>query len=470
MRTIYFLALCAFLSRCFTVFLGTVLDYLIEDYDSSDQILERLSIGDPGSAYGFSAFSHWDGVYFMFLAEHCRYLYEHFTVFLPLYPGVMTIISKLLYRCVPVLPSLLPTRLVLIIVGMLVSNIAFVFAAVVLYYLTLAVTANRPLSILSSLLFCITPAGVFMSAVYTESLYSLLSFAGMFLWVERLRWCSTVLFFLAACTRSNGMLLSGFFFCDILHAIGNKHCLFSSRWDRVTFVLGSCIRILLVCLPLFVYQYYLYSTFCETDGKSYSSTSSSLLPTLSTLSSPLCTQVPWYSLYRHLEHQYWGISFFGFYQWKQLPNFLIALPTTAVCVFAIYRVVFFHPLLLLTAGLTQPYPYLHSVKRRDLTNPHCSSPSSWVVFIWYLTGMLLIALAMMHIQVINRFVVACPALYWTAASLLFPSPSPPYSHPSRSQTRFSQLFPNISRYCIVFYFLLWNVLGCLLFCNFYPWT
>ena len=56
----------------------------------------------------------------------------------------------------------------LLLSGCLVSAISFVAAAVLLHALSLRVLRSARLARLSALLFCITPAGVFMSAVYSE--------------------------------------------------------------------------------------------------------------------------------------------------------------------------------------------------------------------------------------------------------------------------------------------------------------
>jgi phosphatidylinositol glycan class V len=67
----------------------------------------------------------------------------------------------------------------LILAGVLVSNVAFVLAAVALYRLGCAVLNDEPLACTAALLFVINPASVFFSAIYTESVFALTSFAGM---------------------------------------------------------------------------------------------------------------------------------------------------------------------------------------------------------------------------------------------------------------------------------------------------
>ena len=36
-------------------------------------------------------------------------------------------------------------------------------------------------------------------------------------------------------------------------------------------------------------------------------------------------------LYSHLQHTRWGVGFLSFYEFKQLPNILLAVPATVEC-------------------------------------------------------------------------------------------------------------------------------------------
>lgn len=67
----------------------------------------------------------------------------------------------------------------LILAAVLISNLSFVVAAVLLYHLGSVVTGDALLAFRGALAFCATPASVFFSTAYTESLYAALSFAGL---------------------------------------------------------------------------------------------------------------------------------------------------------------------------------------------------------------------------------------------------------------------------------------------------
>ena len=127
------------------------------------------------------------------------------------------------------------------VAGIIVSNASHLLSVLVLYQMTLLVAAripsNRSLGIAftSASLHIISPAGLFLSAPYAESSFSLMNFAGFYLYTysrqahdhrhENRRDIATalsgLLFGLASTLRSNG-LLSGLVFCvDILECAVN---------------------------------------------------------------------------------------------------------------------------------------------------------------------------------------------------------------------------------------------------------
>lgn len=60
------------------------------------------------------------------------------------------------------------------------TNLAFIAAAWYLYQLGRVVLRDEPVARTAALLFCINPANIFFSAVYTESPFALFAFAGMY--------------------------------------------------------------------------------------------------------------------------------------------------------------------------------------------------------------------------------------------------------------------------------------------------
>ncbi len=146
----------------------------------------------------------WDGVFFQRIAE-AGYEYEQFHAFFPLVPAVGRAVSIWVVQpiCAAAGQPLSP-RVSWAVAAVLVSNVSHVVACVLLLWLTervLAVPAGRGtsgssraaskaaarrLAVTAATLFAITPAGVFASAAYTESLFAALTFGGLLL-VERAR-------------------------------------------------------------------------------------------------------------------------------------------------------------------------------------------------------------------------------------------------------------------------------------------
>lgn len=74
-----------------------------------------------------------------------------------------------------------------------------------------AILQDEHLSALATALYCFNPASAFHSAAYTESLFTALSFAGMWhLHRPRQYWWGVLCFALGTAARSNGLLNAGF--------------------------------------------------------------------------------------------------------------------------------------------------------------------------------------------------------------------------------------------------------------------
>lgn len=133
-------------------------------------------------------------------------------------------------------------------------------------------------------------------------------------------------------------------------------------------------------------------------------------------------------MYMFIQREYWNVGFLRYYEWRQLPNFLLASPVIILSIHSIAS--FFSQKATKTpgeSGRIAPY-YYH-----------------WAF-------LLVNALLVVHIQVTTRLLAACPPLFWYPASMI-----------SRS---------NANYYCktVVGYFLLFIALGSVLFPTFYPWT
>jgi Gpi18-like mannosyltransferase len=223
---------------------------IIGPYDTS----APLSPLDPSASHprpavdafvqdvAFGGLANWDGVHFLHIAE-AGYWYEHQHAFFPLLPIATRVVRWGLFgflRVDQLFGVPLQIRSQLLISGVLLSNACFVGAAIVLLSLSRAVLGNDRRAFVAAALFCISPASIFFSAFYTESIFALLTFGGLRLAHEHHRltadlkkatatakgakrmcwdavssyvWLvgSVATFVLASTARSNGATLAPFF-------------------------------------------------------------------------------------------------------------------------------------------------------------------------------------------------------------------------------------------------------------------
>ena len=199
----------AVVTRASVTLLALLTSAIVTPYDTSS----HLQSG--GSA--LAALSNWDGVYYSHIALH-GYDFEHFHAFFPLYP----LLTRWLSHLIP-----LNAASAVIVSGWCISNASFVLAALFLYRLGCVETGDELVARRAAYLFCVAPSSIFMSAVYSESLMCLFSFSGMYFLAKHVHapkprrafqdlvYCA-MLFGAASATRSNGILLSCTFRCEVL--------------------------------------------------------------------------------------------------------------------------------------------------------------------------------------------------------------------------------------------------------------
>ena len=331
----------------------------------------------------FGGFDNWDSQYYIYIAEHgYRYeelydnMYEQRYAFFPLYPLLIRSVGSLLF--LTPLGSFIPYWSILVISGVIISNAAFVLSAGLLYQLTLEMSStngpisesmsstkapmsstngpisqpmsstngpisqpmsstngpmsqpmsstNAPMSqsiaALTVLFYTLNPASVFMSSVYTESLFACLSFAGMLAVKRTHLFTAAVLFGLASATRSNGIVLSGFI---IYHHLIYLYQLPQRTYIKVVIqTFKMSLQVLIVWLPFIGFQMYSYYQFC-IHGSMY-------------LQKPsVChwvVPIP----YSYLQQTYWNVGFLrmGSYEWNQRHYFALASPMTVLSLTCIF--------------------------------------------------------------------------------------------------------------------------------------
>ena len=306
----------------------------ISDYDTSSFIDEnRIQVSgwcDWILEKIFGGFGKWDAVYFLKIAEQ-GYKYEQYMAFFPFYPWLLRILAQTLHV---VLQYFVSERSLLLACGWVLNTVFFALAAVSLYRLTRSLFGKKNVALVSTLLFCFNPASVFMSSLYTESLFSCLQFTALCYLEEERSTLAVLLFGLGCATRSNGVISCGF----VTHQIIKRFV--SNEVDSLTSIarlftllnLHNAVKASLKLIifngiilgPFILFQLYGYVLYCipladVTHDTAYSRWCDKLMP----LS------------YSYIQDSYWNVGFLHYFELKQIPNFLLASPMILLSSYAV---------------------------------------------------------------------------------------------------------------------------------------
>lgn len=204
------------------------------------------------SELALGGFRRWDAIHFTHIAQH-GYIFEHSAAFLPLLPITVNLVTK----------YILQSKHLFLLAGCLLNAAYFTLAALFLHKLTRLLFVDRSLPAFTVFLFCLNPANIFFSAVYSESLYAMLTFMGLYLLNTNSFYVSLIPFGLSALCRSNGLLNAGYlvYFCS--------RC-FLSRGNcnlvRLIVYVSKCLLVLLAVSAGFaLYQNYIYLILCDRN-------------------------------------------------------------------------------------------------------------------------------------------------------------------------------------------------------------
>ncbi|KAG8048728.1 hypothetical protein GUJ93_ZPchr0009g2049 [Zizania palustris] len=309
-------------SRALVLALSLLSRLLFRPYDTSASLHPPCLLSTAAAAAAatdpapsVSSLAVWDGVHFARAAE-CGYEYEQSFAFLPLLPASLVLLARSLFA--PLVP-LLGYRAVLVISGYVLNNVVFVAAAAYFYRLSVLILKNSSAAYRASVLFCFNPASVFYSSLYSESLYALFSFGGLFYLFTGANTIAMIMVALSGSARSNGAINAGYFcFQALLHAYD---AVFQKKRPMlaVQVIVTGFLQSVFIFLPFFAFQAYGYLNICLHGN------SGELRPWCK-------AKVP--LLYSFIQSHYWGIGFLRYFQVKQLPNFLLASPVLSLAVYS----------------------------------------------------------------------------------------------------------------------------------------
>ncbi|CAO3662886.1 unnamed protein product [Umbelopsis ramanniana] len=428
-------------TRILTIILAVISKAFVDDYDSS---AETILLGSSTALIPnnllyqfFSVFVRWDAFYFLHIAEN-GYVYEQEHAFFPLLPMLSRLVSE---TVLSPFKYLIGDQYTLVLSGVLISNISFVLAAGVLYKLSTSVYhGNETLAYLSALAFALSPASMFISSFYSESLFALLTFTGMLCASRQQYIRAAVVWGLASATRSNAVLYSGYIIYDLVVRNFIREKSIKNAIAGLTLALGCTM---LVCLGFIAFQVYGYHQYCILDHR------------------PWCQQsIP--LLYQFVQKFYWGHGFLAYYELKQIPNFLLASPIIMISCYGIWSYFSFDKSRFLTVGMKSDIaPVSESEEKVDdveeipISGGFLSDQTLPHIYLWAI--LVITVVTSMHVQMVTRFFSCLPVLYWFIGHVWMTALTPTAS---KSQ--------KIIAKTILYYQILYGLVGVVLFASFFP--
>ncbi|KAL5401694.1 hypothetical protein PMIN03_011302 [Paraphaeosphaeria minitans] len=213
--------------------------------------------------------------------------------------------------------------------GIAVSNVCHLVSVLVLHRLSKTVLGrqqNGRVPFIAAMLHIVSPAGMFLSSPYAESLFAALSFTGMLLYAQArikdrpdrkqtvredaLILGAGVLFMLATWIRSNGLLNGILFLFDVVSFVSRLLKREMSR-DDIRKLVITCSSGALLGLGSMVPQYVAYKQYCVSQAGASTR--------------PWCSKtIP--SIYTWVQSHYWNVGFLRYWAFSNMPLFLMAGP------------------------------------------------------------------------------------------------------------------------------------------------
>lgn len=483
----------AIITRIAILILQVIFNVLIPDHHADAfktplDLAEKMSFWDRIITFLFNGLTRWDGEYFLHIARY-GYTYENTLAFYPLYPAMIRIIAIILIEIFP----LFNIQSTMILAAILINFICFVKSAVIFYDLTEYVFQNTITAYKAAILYCVNPASIFFSALYSESMFAYLTFYTM---LGSTKGMSMIYFPLALSTlvRSNGIVNIGFPTYFGLKSLCNsqriekhqqKYGVLSTLWHILKLIkLKNYFTILSTIIislsPFVLLQMYNYMKFCtSTFDKSlmpahilqYAIENNLILP--GRTNSIWCnTSLP--LAYSYVQRTYWNVGFLKYYQFKQIPNFILALPILYIMSRCIKEFICEYRDELYLLG------FFDCKAKNESTIEVKKYPMNMFVFVVHGLFLTMFCLFFIHIQVSTRLLAsATPLPYWYCALTMshqcIDHIDLQYESDENMCSKWKVFFLFQKQYTlqdkfILFYFIGYTIVGCFMFSNFLPWT
>lgn len=470
------------------IFNALIPDHHADAFKKPLDFAEKVSFWDRIINFLFNGLTRWDGEYFLHITRY-GYTYENTLAFYPLYPAMIRIVAVIFIKIFP----LFNTQSTMILAAILINFICFVKSAVILYDLTEYVFQNTTTAYKAAILYCVNPASIFFSALYSESMFAYLTFYTM---LGSIRGMSMIYFPLALSTlvRSNGIVNIGFPTYFGLKSLCNseriekhqrKYGVLSTLWHifkliklKNYFTILSTIIISLS--PFILLQIYNYMKFCTSTFDNslmpvhilqYAIENNLILP--GRMNSIWCnTSLP--LAYSYVQRTYWNVGFLKYYQFKQIPNFILALPILYIMSRCIKEFICEYRDELYLLG------FFNSKAKSESTIEVKKYPMNMFAFVVHGLFLTMFCLFFIHIQVSTRLLAsATPLPYWYCALTMshkcIDHIDLRYESDENICSKWKVFFLFQKQYTlqdkfILFYFIGYTIIGCFMFSNFLPWT
>lgn len=395
---------------------------------------------------------------------------EQAHAFFPLFPSLLRMGALSLLRLLP--SSFLPPTFecLVVLTGILINLFCLVVGTMALYSLTMSILPaslelerKQQLATSACLVYGISnPATVFFATNYSESLFSTLTILGHAIYAQDKALLAIPLWMLASFARSNGSIHSLWL---LVQSVGHMCHHIASRkpskgknqrqsiFVKVLFLVSGSI---LVILPIRHHDWKGYARHCQTD--------SPIKPSWCGESSQ------WFSLYGWTQRRHWNVGFFRYYEFKQLPNFLLAAPILGLSTWGVISWIYYSmlkygkgklPSAASMVLLDWPLRALaDSVENSSMKPSTGSTHYQYLIdnpkllgHYLLLAGLTVVGLVVAHVQISTRMILSSsPAAIWLLT----------YCHLQEQSL--------LLRRFVTIYTMLFIGLGILLHVNFLPWT
>ena len=479
-------------TRCILLLLLTLSDWLLPDHDPGDDVARfPLPPQHRTSAFGLTAFIKWDSAHYLQLATSGQYSTQQTLAFYPTFPYVVRYVALMWAWTTGAGDPIAASATVFVVAAVVVSNFSFILSALVLHDLLRrlvqqsqqheAPLTNTEVVRTAVLCYVCNPASVFFASAYTESLFALCSFTGMWQLVLARDAgpvavpaaaahvvAAGISFAAASSVRSNGLFNVLFL---LAFATSVLVCKRGSWRATAALLVSTAFAVLAAAAPFVVFNGHMHVLACgdfacpaTSTGQEFVAAAVRLLQPLllhlpgtamytstgnvaggSTVSavSACCIRGPWgCSMYSAVQRDFWDVGFLRYFQWKQLPNFALACPAVAVAVFTVQEVARHMPT---TSAVDKEF--------KSGLGPHLLL----VAHLVHLMVSVFVGVFVAHVQITTRLLCsACPVFYLGLAHLLCGSGG-------KQRHR-------LYSFAVVGYLISFNILGLVLFPNFYPFT